>query len=162
MFIHFREKERAGEGQRERERENPKQAPPCQCRAWYGTQTHKPWDHDPSLSQTLNWATQMPPDLYYFWWLHIAHDLFNYLYQLIFDQGNGHAGWSRRIRPSTAWGLVELPVYLWTPQMVLGLKSLEWVLGHEVGGQGQTRTVRVKWSHVSHHLYCWPSRAPAG
>ena len=63
IFIYFWERERErdrvqlGEGQRERKTQNPKQALSCQHRAWCGTQTHKPQDHDLSWSWTLNWLS---------------------------------------------------------------------------------------------------------
>ena len=35
----------------------------CQHRVWHRAQTHEPWDHDLSRSQTLtHWATQAPLD----------------------------------------------------------------------------------------------------
>ena len=33
------------------------QALSCQHRAWWGAQTHKPWDHDLSWSHTLKWLS---------------------------------------------------------------------------------------------------------
>ena len=54
----FRERQRGWEwAGRDRDRagtEGPKQALCCQCRAQCGAPTHKPWDGDLSLSQTLN------------------------------------------------------------------------------------------------------------
>ena len=65
LFLRDRDTDRgwAGEG-RERERGRHRiwsrfQAPSCQHRAWWGTRTHKPWDHDLSSSWTLNWLS--PP-----------------------------------------------------------------------------------------------------
>ena len=59
MFIYFWETERQSRGgaERERETQNPKQAPGSELSAQsacHGAQTHKPWDHDLSQSQTLN------------------------------------------------------------------------------------------------------------
>ena len=56
VFIYFwdREKTLAAEGQRERGRERTPSRLYCQHRAWRGTWSQKPWDHD--LSH--NWATQ--------------------------------------------------------------------------------------------------------
>ena len=57
MFILKRERDRvwAGEGQRERHRIWSRfQSLSCQPRAQCGAQTHKPWDHDLSQSQTPN------------------------------------------------------------------------------------------------------------
>ena len=60
FFVFLRESRSAtGEG-RERGRHRMQsrfQAPSCQHRAWHGAQTHKPWDHDLSQSQTLNWMS---------------------------------------------------------------------------------------------------------
>ena len=68
LFIYFeRERERecvwalAGERPRERKRENPKQAPPCQCRAWCGALSHKLWDHDLSRNPVSDTQLTKPP-----------------------------------------------------------------------------------------------------
>ena len=59
-----RERERTSRGGAERGRQSPKQGLHWQQRAQCGAQTHKPQDHDLSLSRTLNrstfWATQVP------------------------------------------------------------------------------------------------------
>ena len=57
MFVF--ERERASEQRRGRGRGRHRiwsrlQGLSCQHRAWHGTQTHDPWDHDLSQSRTLN------------------------------------------------------------------------------------------------------------
>ena len=68
LFIFAREWDKAwaGEGrERERQTQNPGsvfwfQALSCQHRAWRGTRTHGPWDHDLNQSQMPDdWATQV-------------------------------------------------------------------------------------------------------
>ena len=64
MFIFEREWETEDERGRSRERgrhriRNRLQAPSCQYRACRGAWTHKPWDHDPSWSWTLNWLSHL-------------------------------------------------------------------------------------------------------
>ena len=56
-----RERARAGEGQSEGETEDPRQALCWQQRALHGAWTHKPWDHDLSWSQPLNWLNHPGP-----------------------------------------------------------------------------------------------------
>ena len=86
MFTYFwdRERQSMSRGGAERERGRHRnwsrlQAPSCQHRAWCRASTHRPWDHDPNRSQTLNrlshpgapvftllvstWDDQMPA-----WW----------------------------------------------------------------------------------------------
>lgn len=53
---------------RGKRRENLKQALRCQHRAWCGSQTHEPRDHDLNRNQIrhlINWATQAP----HYWWV---------------------------------------------------------------------------------------------
>ena len=61
--VYFWERERKRERvhmverQRMRETENLKQSLCCHHKAWLGTQTHQPWDHDMSRSWTFNWLS---------------------------------------------------------------------------------------------------------
>ena len=58
-----------GEGQRGRGTENPKRSLCQQQRAWYGTQTHEPWDHDLSQSRTLNQLNHPSASVSYIYYL---------------------------------------------------------------------------------------------
>ena len=66
MFICFWERETEHEHEQGRGRERGRhriwsrfQALSCQHRAWCRAQTHEPWDHDLSWSQTLNQLSQL-------------------------------------------------------------------------------------------------------
>ena len=60
LFLREREREKVEEGQRGQGTEDLKQALCWQQRAQCQARTHKPWDHDLSWSQTLNWLS--PPE----------------------------------------------------------------------------------------------------
>ena len=68
MFIFERDGAQAGEGQRERETQNPKQAPGSELSAQSPREapTPEPRDRDLSRSQTLDGATQAPPQKLFF------------------------------------------------------------------------------------------------
>ena len=57
------------------------QALSCQHRAWHGVQTHKPWDHDLSQSQTLNWLSHpgAPAGFFQSEWVARICDRFHHL-----------------------------------------------------------------------------------
>lgn len=65
VYLFLRDRERQHEWRRGRERGRHRtwsrlQALRCQHRARCGAGTHRPWNHDLSRSQTLNWLS--PPD----------------------------------------------------------------------------------------------------
>ena len=65
FMFSFWETARVAEGQRGRRRIRSRlQALSCQHRARLGAQTHGPWDHDLSRSQTLNWLSHPGAPVY--------------------------------------------------------------------------------------------------
>ena len=63
LFIYFKRKKKNawGEGRERRREKNPKQAPHCQHRAWWGAQSPELWDSDLSWNWELDaYLTELP------------------------------------------------------------------------------------------------------
>ena len=110
IFEWERDREWVGEGQREKHRiQSRLQALSRQHRAWCGTRTHKPSDHELSWSLMLNWLSHTGT-LIFAWkepvaeqWVKITFLWGSWVAQLVqLDHGSGHdltvRGFKPRIR----------------------------------------------------------------
>ena len=86
LFIYFeRERENEQGRGRVRERKNPKQAPCCQRRAWYGAWSHERWGHDLSQNQELGALPTEPPGRLYLLFVYILPVILMRLWKVFYS-----------------------------------------------------------------------------